>query len=166
MSVLIEDKSKGFNGSFEHSQSQLPVNWQIYNSETVPSGDFDIILDNSTFKDGRQSLKFIVRECSNTGGWHSPGIAKEISGKPGDVYSVSFWTKNQGSEFIAQVAGVSAFKGYHQTIVKSAEENSDWKYYEYSYVIPENMKAIRFEMNVLQEGTLWIDDVKIGLQDK
>ena len=57
-------------------------------------------------------------------------------------------------------------KGYHETIVQSAQQSPDWNYYEYTYTIPDKMKAIRLEMNVLQKGTLWIDDVKIELRDK
>ena len=80
MSELIEDESVGMNGGFEHALEGLPVNWLVFTPETVKEGgDFDIILDTTDYKEGRQSLKFLVRECSAMGGWHSPGIAREIS---------------------------------------------------------------------------------------
>ena len=61
MSEIIEDSSAGMNGSFEYSKSGLPVNWLLYTPNTVPEGDFDIIIDTAEFKDGKQSLKFLVR---------------------------------------------------------------------------------------------------------
>jgi len=68
MSEEIYDKTVGMNGSFEVTESGLPVNWLIYTPETIPTGDYDLIIDTTEYKDGRQSLKFLVRECSPTGG--------------------------------------------------------------------------------------------------
>ena len=84
MSETVVDKAAGMNGSFEVSKSGLPVNWLFYTKKTVPSGDFDILIDTKEFKDGKQSLKFAVRACSETGGRLSPGFCKEFKAKPGD----------------------------------------------------------------------------------
>ena len=64
MSEFVMDKNAGVNGSFEIVKSGLPVNWLIYTPRTVETGDFDLIIDTTEFKDGRQSLHFAVRECS------------------------------------------------------------------------------------------------------
>lgn len=162
MSTLIEDKSLGLNGSFEHSKDGLPYNWQLYTDQTVPSGDFDILLDTSDSKEGNQSLLFKVRDCDSTGGWRSPGIAKQLEAKPGETYKISFWIKNQGSTYKATISGIAATSGESEVIVQTAESTSDWKLYTYTYIIPKKMNALRFEFNVLQAGTLWVDDVTIG----
>lgn len=160
-SESIRDKTAGMNGSFEVTESGLPVNWLIYTPRTIPTGDYDLIIDTTEYKDGRQSLKFLVRECSSTGGWHSPGLCQEYKAIPGETYRVSFWVKNDGSEFVIRIGGVSAHEGQYDTIVKSKETIDTWQQFEYIYTIPQKMNAIRFEMNILQPGTFWIDDIKI-----
>jgi len=161
MSELINDKDAGMNGSFEITKSALPVNWLVYTPKTVPTGDFDIIIDTTEYKDGKQSLKFLVRECSSVGGWWSPGFCNEYQALPGEIYRISFWVRNHESEFLIKIGGVSTVKGEYDTIVKSQETLDTWQLFEYYYTIPENMKAIRIEMNILQPGTFWIDDLKI-----
>ena len=165
MSEEIRDKTAGINGSFEITKSGLPVNWLVYTPKTVPAGDFDIIIDTTEFKEGKKSLKFMVRQCSSIGGWYSPGFCNEYSAQPGEIYRISFWVRNHGSEFIIKIGGVSAVQGEYDTIVKSHETLDTWQPFEYYYTIPENMKAIRIELNILQPGSFWIDDIKIGKAD-
>jgi hypothetical protein len=140
------------NGSFEVTESGLPVNWLLYTPKTVPTGDFDLVIDTTEYKEGSQSLKFVVRECSRAGGRLSPGFAQEYEAAPGDTYRVSFWVKNDGSEFVVRIRGVSAMEGDDVTIVKSQEAIDTWQAFEYDYTIPEKMNALRFEMNILQPG--------------
>ena len=80
---------------------------------------------------------------------------------PGEIYRISFWIKNRESEFISRIGGISASRGEYDTIVRSRETTDNWQLYEYYYTISEKMNAIRFEMNILQPGTFWIDDIKI-----
>jgi len=161
MSESIMDESLGINGSFEHAKNGIPYNWLLYTPNTVEKGDFDIFLDTLVFKDGRQSLKFSVRECSSAGGRYSPGLAKEFAAKPGEKYQVSFWYFNQRSEFIAKVRGVSAFKGEDGPVFKSDDTTDEWTKYESEYTIPEKMNALRLDINILQPGNFWIDDIRI-----
>jgi hypothetical protein len=161
MSKEFRDTDAGMNGSFEITKSGLPVNWLVYTQETIPEGDYDLIIDTTEYKEGKQSLKFLVRECSPGGGWYSPGFCNEYEANPGEIFRISFWVRNHGSEFIIIIGGVSVSKGEYDTIVKSQETIDAWQLFEYYYTIPEKMKAIRFEMNILQPGTFWIDDLKI-----
>lgn len=165
MSEQVKDEDAGMNGSFEVTESGMPVNWLLYTSKTVPDGDFDIIIDTTEYQDGKQSLKFLVRECSPTGGWHSPGFSQQFDANPGEIYNVSFWVRNEGSEFSLKVGGVSAFEGEYETIVKSKETFESWQFYETNYTIPEKMESLRIEVNILQAGTFWIDDIKIDRID-
>ncbi len=169
MSETIQDKTAGMNGSFEVTESGLPVNWLIYTPKTIPTGDYDLVIDTTEYKEGRQSLKFLVRECSATGGWHSPGLSNEYKAIPGETYRVSFWIKNDGCEFFIKIGGVSAFDGKYETIVKSKEKIDTWKHYEYNYKMPSENKfdRIRIEMNILHPGSFWIDDITIeGINGK
>jgi len=161
MSKEIRDKTAGMNGSFEIAKSGLPVNWLVYTPTTVPTGDFDIIIDKTEFKEGKQSLKFLVRECSSVGGWWSPGFCNEYPANPGDIFRISFWIMNKGTEYYVKIGGITATSGKYDTIVRSNEYSDHWKLIEYYYTIPEKMKAIRIELNILQPGTFWIDDLKI-----
>ena len=163
MSKTYYDATAGINGSFEVTKSGLPVNWLLYTTETVKNADFDLIIDTSEFKEGKQSLKLLVRECSATGGWHSPGFCKEYKAVPGDSYVVSFWVKNSRSKFFIQIGGVSAFDGKYETIVKSSEETDTWKYFEHTYMMPTEAKfdRLRFELSILSKGSFWIDGINI-----
>lgn len=163
MSETIYDKSAGLNGSFEVTQSGLPVNWLVFTPETVENSDFDLIIDTSEYKEGKQSLKFLVRECSAGGEWNSPGFCKEYEVSPGASYVVSFWVKNTGSNYFVKIGGVSAFDGSYETIVSSSEEIDTWKYFEHKYTMPTDKKfgRLRFALNVLSSGSFWIDDIRI-----
>jgi hypothetical protein len=163
MSEIVRDESIGMNGSFEHTKSDVPVNWLIYMPTTIPTGDYELIVDTTESKDGKQSLLFLVHECSSVGGWHSPGLSNEYNAAPGETYKVSFWVKNEGSEFCVKIGGVSAFEGEYDTVVESGEPLPDWTLFEHDYKMPseEKFNRIRFEMNVLQPGSFRIDDVKI-----
>ena len=163
LSETIHNKTAGMNGSFEVTKSGLPVNWLIYTPRTIPTGDYDLVIDTTEYKDGKQSLKFLVRECSPTIGWRSPGFCNEFKAIPSELYRVSFWVKNDGCEFFVQIGGVSAHDGKYETIVKSKEKIDTWEHFEYDYKMPpeKKFKRIRFEMNILQPGSFWIDDIKI-----
>ncbi len=36
--------------------------------KTIPTGDYDLIIDTAEYRAGKEPLKFVVRECSPTGG--------------------------------------------------------------------------------------------------
>ncbi len=162
LSESVSDESAGMNGGFEITRNGLPVNWLVYTPATIPSGDYDLVIDTVDYREGKQSLKFVVRECSPTGGWHSPGFSQEFEAEAGTTYRVGVWVKNQGSRFRAKVGGVSAFEGEYATIVESSDSLPDWRHYEHSFVMPEEFDRLRLEVNVLSPGTFWIDDIRIS----
>lgn len=163
MSEVIRDEAAGMNGSFEITKSGLPVNWLLYTPKIVKNSDFDLIIDSSEYKDGIQSLKFLVREYAARGEWNSPRFCKEYEAVPGESYVISLWLKNNESEFYIKIGGVSAFDGKYETIVKSSEKIDSWKYYEYKYTMPteEKFDRLRFAINILSKGSFWIDDITI-----
>lgn len=164
MSEEVKDNTAGLNGGFEVSKKGLPANWRIYTPRTVPDSDFQIILDKEVYKEGKQSLKFDVKKCSSTGGWKSPGFTNEfleIGKFEGEAkYKLSFWIKNNGAEFNISAGGVAAMEGEMIVLIKDKEQISDWKLLEYEIDIPKD-RWLRMELNILQPGTFWIDDIKI-----
>lgn len=162
MSESVLDESAGMNGGFEITRSGLPVNWVVYTPKMLPTGDYDLIIDTAEYRAGKQSLKFVVRQCSPDGGWHSPGFSNEYAATPGTSYTVGFWVKNDGAEFLAKIGGVTATQGRYDTIVRSTETIGTWKHYEHDYTMPQGFDKIRFELNILRPGTFWIDEVTIS----
>jgi hypothetical protein len=168
--AMSETVITGYNGGFEVTKSGLPVSWSFYTPRTVPNGDFDIVMDKTDFKEGEQSLKFVVRKCEPTGGRLSPGFFAEyhtnlsppgpFDTSPGETYKISFWAKNAGSEFVFKARGVSAFNGDQGAIIRSKESFDEWRRFECTYTIPPQL-WLRLELNVVQPGTFWIDDLQI-----
>ena len=95
------------------------------------------------------------------GGWRSPGLFQERKAFPGETYRISFWVKNERSEFVVRIGGVIPSKGRYGTDVELRGTTDTWQQFEHTYAITEKMNAIRFEMNILQPGTIWIDDIRI-----
>lgn len=161
LSESVQDNSVGMNGGFEQTRSGLPVNWLVYSPSTIPTGDYELLFDTDDFKEGRQSLRFLVHECSATGGRESPGIAQQYPAIPGESYLVSFWIKNEGCEYVVIAGGVSADTAQYSTIDSSEGTTDSWKLVEQLVTIPQQYAEIRFELSVRSPGSLWIDDVKI-----
>lgn len=162
MSESLSDDAAGFNGGFEVARDGLPVNWIVYSPRTIPTGDYDLVVDQENFKEGRQSLRFVVRESSPDGGNRSPGISKEHPATPGHRYKVGFWVRNDGAEFRARVGSVTATEGVYDLIVQSKDTIPTWRYYEHELTLPSESDRIRFEVNVLGPGEFWIDDISIS----
>lgn len=164
MSELETDTSAGLNGGFEVSKKGLPVNWLIYSPATVPDADFKIELDKSIFKKGKQSLKFNVKKCSSNGGWYSPGFTNEFTSigrfKGESVYKLSFWIKNNGTKYRVSAGGVAPYKGDMKVLVESTDSIEEWKYLEYEINVPKD-RHLRMQLNILEPGTFWIDDIQI-----
>jgi len=160
MSEHYRDKEAGLNGGFEVSKNGLPVNWLMYTEKTVPEGDFEITLDRDNYKEGKQSLRFTVKECSGQRSWRSPGFTKEYFDKKEGQYKLSFWIRNEGTEFYVYAGGVAEKKGSMETILQSSESIENWKYFAYTIDIPKD-EWLRVEFGVLKPGTFWIDDIKI-----
>lgn len=163
-SETVKDKSVGLNGGFEVSKNGLPVNWIMYTPNTVPNADFKIVLDEDIFKEGKQSLKFDVQKCSSTSGWKSPGFTNEffeIGRYKGEgSYNLSFWIKNNGTKFNISAGGVSTKEGDMKILIEGNETLNDWKFLEYEIDVPKD-RWLRMQLNILQPGTFWIDDIEI-----
>jgi hypothetical protein len=165
-STQIRGDDDSMNGGFEIVREGLPVNWYFYTPDNVPVGDFDILTDTALYKEGKQSLKFLVRDCSDVGGWHSPGFFEDFSATAYETYMVSFWVINNGCDFKVRIGSSEYGKGSHEeTIIASKENFNDWRYFEYLFKV--RYDRIRFEVNIYRPGSIWFDDIKIeGVNDK
>jgi hypothetical protein len=161
MSESIRKPSVGMNGGFEHTKSNLPFNWIVYSPSTIPTGNYELSFDTEDFKEGNQSLKFLVHECSAVGGWRSPGITQEYPAKPGESYLISYWVKNDGCSYTVTAGGVDAKTGHYETIDSSHDRSRSWKFVKHEFKLPRKHKRVRFELSIRSPGSLWIDDVKI-----
>lgn len=161
LSESVIDPSAGLNGGFEIIEAGLPVNWLVYTPRTIPTGDYDLIIDTLEYKAGRNSLMFRVRDCSSAGGNRSPGFSREYPATGSASYTLGFWVRNDGAEFRVRIGGVTAQEGHYETVVHSEEDIPTWRYYEHRFLMPEEFDRLRLEVNVLGPGTFWIDEVSI-----
>jgi len=163
-SEKISDPLIGLNGSFEEAKNGLPVNWLMYSPKTVQDADFKIVLDNVVFKEGKQSLRFDVIECSSAGNASSPGFTNEFMdiGKfEGEgIYKLSFWIRNDGATYSVSAGGVAAMEGQMMNLIENSDQIDQWKYLEFKIEVPED-RWLRMQLNILKPGTFWIDDIRI-----
>lgn len=178
-SVMEADESAGFNGGFENVKAGLPVNWYFIGPDLMKNGDVEISLDTEDAIEGKHSLKLLVRRTDPADLWKCPGLFQVLRpAKAKHSYKVSFWLKNQGCSSISLTIrneGKDHFLGLseaekkdmveHPPIKKTLGEEdtatNSWHQFEYTYVVPETDGSIRFELHVMQPGTLWIDDIRI-----
>ena len=133
----------------------------MYSPPTIPTGNTELSLDKVDFKEGKQALKFIVDDCSATGGRHSPGITQEYRAKPGTSYKISFWIKNNDCDYVVSAGGVDAKTAQLKTVDSSQEPTGTWKFVTHELSLPRRFRRIRFELSIRSSGILWIDDVRI-----
>ena len=165
LSEWENDQSAGINGGFEIVKSDLPVNWLVYTPKTCGEGDWDLRYDTSDVIEGKQSLCFDVRLCSDKGGRFSPGIAQEIKVKEGGRYKISFRIKNAGSDFKIKINAVNPLSEAKGIVMESKESIDKWRLYEYDYKMPKDMKRLCFELSTLKPGKFWIDELRVGEKD-
>jgi hypothetical protein len=165
---LVEiDPSAGFNGGFEKTKHGLPLNWHIYTPEEFEKS-YKLIFDTKDVKEGKQSLKFEIQKTDTLKFQKeliAPGMFGCIDAEIGKKYKVSFWIKNQGSEFNIKI-GNQFFMIFSENILKTNEDFTDWTYFEYEYTVPESNPSIYFGLNFLSPGTFWIDDVRLVKLDE
>jgi len=160
---ITESETAGLNGSFETAQNGLPVNWYIY-KPGIDKPNAKLVIDSVNPCEGKQSLKFVVTECSSVGGWHSPGIFTEVDCENGKTYQVSFWLKNQGCMHMIKMdcwKGGTEDRNHPKKWITNNDNIPEWKKFEYEFTFNNDTDRFRFELNILTPGTLWIDDVRI-----
>jgi hypothetical protein len=161
MSETRSSESVGLNGGFEETRDGLPVNWLVSSPETIPEGDYGLLFDAEDSKEGRQSLRFAVSDCLPTGGWKSPGFARELPAVPGATSLLSSWVENEETDYAVSAGSVSAKTGSVRTVASSNGGVEPWKRVEIPVTVNEEQQRLRLELSIRSAGSLWIDDVGI-----
>lgn len=170
-----KDKKAGYNLSFENSKNGLAQNWYFKTQKVINnlsrSGnvvDFDFIIDTLDAKEGKQSLKYVVRRCEADKEHmkryaYYPGFFNEIEAKPGATYSIKIWVKNSGSQFEIRTSAVKAMGGKPcpDQVFKGIDNYNEWTPITLQQTICEDMKYLRIEVDVKSEGVFQIDAISI-----
>ncbi len=161
LSEHYTDAKAGHNGSFEYHKNGLPANWLVYTANTTGSGKFSIATNDVGAYDGKEYLKIDVNTCSGKPGRFSPGIAQEYAVKAATTYEVSCWIKNNGAKYAININGVSATTASKPIIIQSDQVYKNWTLLKYNYTMPNDMKKLRVELNVLSKGVFCIDNIQV-----
>lgn len=159
------DPAAGYNGSFEFVKSGYPANWWVFH-RPLDHGDGEMSFDTSDAVDGTQSLKFVVHKASPVPSPDSPGLFQLSDAEEGRSYRISFWLKNRGATIRLSITSELYESREPLTPIIEiidAEKTADdtWRQFVYTYAVPAHYTNIRFEINFVAPGTLWIDDIRI-----
>ncbi len=165
ISVREQDDTAGFNGSFEVVGSRYPVNWYFY-KRALDDGDAVVAVDTAEPIDGAQSLKMVVYRADPDDGKRDAGLFQVRDAQAGQTFRVSFWVKNQGCRFRVRIDSDTPESRQPRNPIREtidAETTGDgvWSQFVYTYTVPQHYSNVRFELNVVAPGTLWLDDVRI-----
>lgn len=180
-SESMYNKAAGENLSFESIKKGFPVNWYFKTERVINNMskegdivDFDLIIDSTDVKDGKYSLKYIVRKCNSTNEYmrlyeYYPGFFKYIVIPTGTKYRVSFWIKNNGCEFEILSGAVNSrdkpFKCENNKLILK-ENISEWKKYSITQNVCTGMDELQIDVSVKSVGTFQIDGFIIEILDK
>lgn len=170
-----KDKKAGNNLSFEFSKNGLAQNWYFKTPKVINnrsrSGkvvDFDLVIDTLDAKEGKQSLKYVVRHCEADKEHmkehaYYPGFFKEIDVTPGANYVIKFWVKNKGTQFEIRTSAVKEMGGKPCPVqaFKGVENFTQWTPITLQQRICDDMKFLRIEVDVQSEGVFQIDAISI-----
>ena len=165
LSTRKVDRAAGYNGSFEFVKSGYPVNWHVYRP-ALDRGEAEMSFDTADAVDGTQSLKLIVHKANRIGGRGSAGLFQVSHAEEGRSYRISFWLKNRGAKIRLRITSETAESRDPRTPIIEiidAEKTGDhtWRQSVYAYTVPAHYANIRFEINIVAPGRVWIDDVRI-----
>jgi len=168
MSIREESKSAGFNGSFEIERSGLPVNWSIH-YPPLKNKDVEVSLDPAHAADGNQSMKLTVHRVAGDG-WRSPGLFQVVPASALHTYKLTFWLKGQAGEasvFVRSENPKVSPPPVKRRIRSEELDPNTWRQFECLYTVPDGYQNIRFELDIVRPGVIWIDDVRIQeMQDE
>jgi hypothetical protein len=161
MTVIEKDESAGLNGGFEIVKEGLPVNWFFISPTALKEKVYELMLDTTSFKEGKQSLKFLVHGADSLNIWNNAGMFSPVDAIPGETYQISFWLKNNGCGFTAKVRSENHPLEHDEIIIQSNDNIIDWQFFEYNYRVPSEYDRLGFYLHIWEPGSLWIEDVSI-----
>lgn len=173
VSLREENEAAGFNGGFEVVQpvrgidgarQGLPANW-YFHAEPLLEGDAELSLDaTDPFGGGGRSLRLDVQEADSVAGAHTTGLFQVVPARALGTYRVGFSLKIRDARALVVIRSESASEATPGRVEAYDEVHTGrdtWRRFEYVYSVPEGFENIRFELNVIRPGTVWLDDVGI-----
>ncbi len=168
---MIRDKSAGDNLGFETVKKGMPVNWYFYTPESINNNnlfkprvkaDFDVAVVNNGAKEGKNYLKYTIRN-SGDGVRNHPGFFNEYIKRPGTTCRVGFWVKNSGCKYTVNISAVRPKGGgpCKTALVCDSADNAEWKHIVVVEKICATMDRLRIEVQIEQSGVFSIDGITI-----
>jgi hypothetical protein len=168
---IIRDKTAGDNLGFETVKKGMPVNWYFYTQESINnnilfkpkvSADFDVAVVSNGAKEGKNHLKYTIRN-SGDGVRNHPGFFNEFIKLPGTTCRVGFWVINSGCKYIISVSAVRPKGGgpCKAAVVSDSTDNAKWKHIVVEEKICATMDRLRVEVQIEQPGIFMIDGITI-----
>lgn len=162
MSVIKKNESAGLNGDFEIVEDGFPVNWFFISPKALENHSYELVIDTTDFKGGRQSLKILVHEVDMSRDiWNNPGMFHNIDAIPGETYKTTFWLKNEGCSFRVKNRSENHPLEYEETIIQTNSSINNWQFFEHKYTVPQEYDRLGFYLHIWETGSLWIDDINI-----
>jgi len=160
-STIARNAALDSNGGFEYGSEGKPTNWHVYH-KALRGGKAKLLLDTEDFREGKQSLKFVVNTTRGLPGWESPGVFQDLKVEPGGMYRVSYWLKNNQCRFRVNANAVEK-DAPRQPVAVLTEEGVGGEWTQYSSLCSTRggEKVIRFELNITGPGVLWLDGVEV-----
>lgn len=167
-----ENEAAGFNGGFEVVQpvrgidgarQGLPANW-YFHAKPLLEGDAELSFDAAGPSGGGRSLRLAVQKADSVAGARTTGLFQVVPARPLGTYRVGFSLKIRDARALVVIRSESASEATPGRVQVYDEEHTGrdtWRRFEYVYSVPEGFENIRFELNVIRRGTVWLDDVRI-----
>ena len=156
-SAVAENQSSNLitNPSFESSLNNLPTSWtkDKYGTNTVA-----FVYNNFGRTGGRSVTINVTKYKSGDAKW----IPAMVSIQPGTKYTFSDWSKSNVTTYIDVVYKTIANKTIY-SYLGSIAANSDWKYQEYSFTAPANVKSATIYHYIKSIGSLTLDDCSLSV---
>lgn len=172
ISLREEDPAAGLNGGFEvvrpvrkveGARQGLPVNW-YFHAKPLLNGDATLSFDREGAAEGTQALQLAVEKTDSVAGRRTVGLFQVVPAEEGRNYRVAFRLRISGARaiVIARSENASAATSGRVGAFEETDAPADsWREVQWVYSVPEGYDNIRFELNVVRPGTLWLDDVRI-----
>jgi hypothetical protein len=172
ISLREVDEAAGPNGGFEvvrpirgvdGAPEGLPVNWYFY-AKPLLEGRARLTLDRNDPAEGLQSLHLAVEETDSVAVRRTGGLFQVFPAIAGRNYRVSFRMKIAGARAIVMVRSESVSAATEGRVAAFDETDAPadaWRAFQWVYTVPEGYDNLRFELNVVRPGSLWLDDVRI-----
>ena len=157
-STLINIKNPGF----EMSES-LPEGWTL--TQHTGAAAYEGSIDKKTFTEGKQSFK-ITRISEQFWGMLSQHI--DLPGMTGKKLTLTAMVKSDALKPKGFNLSLHFRKRSGKFISEVKSElltgDTDWHQIKFDAVVPDNTSTLQIAATLLDEGSVWLDNIKIAVE--